>query len=165
MQRWIKWPLIYNVPLENDEGCPGFLNFLSFFSRCEYGIIEECTPTSNTKCKTESNHFFVWLYSLSSHPHHQIWTKVNWFWLSESTLLCLTLKIPYFHIKCPMFHATGSRYNHLWWLLLVPISIVVGEFLTFQTVDWIRLKYFICMCENRMIKSIKNFKKEENKKE
>ena len=99
-----------------------------FFSRCEHGIIEKCTPTSNTKCK--GYYFFLWLYSPFSQTHCKIWRKGNPFWLFEYFVFIfflIILRSIYFHISCTMFLSTGSRShaNSLWALLILLIPIVL----------------------------------------
>ena len=99
-----------------------------FFSRCEHGIIEKCTPTSNTKCK--GYYFFLWLHSPFSQTHCKIWRKGNPFWLFEYFVFIfflIILRSMYFHISCTMFLSTGSRShaNSLWALLILLIPIVL----------------------------------------
>ena len=63
MQKWIKCPWIYSMLLKmiKESVHQNFWIPSVFFSRCEHGIIEKCTPTSNTKCK--GYYFFLWLFS------------------------------------------------------------------------------------------------------
>ena len=99
-----------------------------FFSRCEHGIIEKCTPTSNAKCK--GYYFFLWLYSPFSQTHCKIWRKGNPFWLYEYFVsiffLKIILRIMYFHMPCTMFLSTGSRShaNSLWALLILLLILI-----------------------------------------
>ena len=135
MQKWIKWPWIYSVSLKmiKESVHQSFWIPSVFFSRCEHGIIEKCTPTSNTKCR-EGNYFFLRLYSPFSQPHCKIWRKVNPKLLILWEYFVLILKIAYFHLPCPVFQSTGSRSNlHSLWalLILIPISALIyrGKFL------------------------------------
>lgn len=133
MQRQIKWPLIYNVPLKNDQGIipPGFWISPVF---CFLGVNMESSRNAHSPATPSAKRkviIFWRLYSPFPHPHGKMWRKTNHSWLFESPLF--NLKDCLFSYKCPMFQPSDSRSDLLWLcllllLLLIP-PIVYGKFL------------------------------------